>query len=488
MTNNTPLNISWHKEEIEQWVAAGLVPEELLHPSKFREFADYIATNYEMLTNHYKYPSKEETWQVTLPPIEELDKTYELQVIDTITGKVVKVLNKAAHFELCDGAVLQVNAKELEKWKRETKSVKSLSKEQKDDLKSFISQKTPDRPLTRKEIVTFIEEIRKPKKTRKYRQAGHLGDQKLKYTSQKNKPLNLLTETLIKIKDSKLEIKAEGIKLTVQENKLVHALNRILFDKSENSSNSKASDFYEGNMKGELCTYGQIKTKPAVIRFKPAELYKAYVGHDKYSGHDINFIHGITRQLESKKVLIRYDRVKKVEINKTTEERTDRIEDFQPLIKIKSFIPDLTNEEKERLNSGDNSIRDTKGEIIIELNPIFTDQIDTKFIEYPVDTNRRLVIAAGGHRKVTESMTTLMEWAHREISAKRYKSPLNEDTLHQLLGLEKYVKQNRKKRLEDRIAKDIEAITNMGIILSHERVNNETGGLKYVFKLNKDYQ
>jgi len=185
MTNNTPLNISWHKEEIEQWVAAGLVPEELLHPSKFREFADYIATNYEMLTNHYKYPSKEETWQVTLPPIEELDKTYELQVIDTITGKVVKVLNKAAHFELCDGAVLQVNAKELEKWKRETKSVKSLSKEQKDDLKSFISQKTPDRPLTRKEIVTFIEEIRKPKKTRKYRQAGHLGDQKLKYTSQK---------------------------------------------------------------------------------------------------------------------------------------------------------------------------------------------------------------------------------------------------------------------------------------------------------------
>jgi len=74
----------------------------------------------------------------------------------------------------------------------------------------------------------------------------------------------------------------------------------------------KASDFYEGNMKGELCTYGQIKTKPAVIRFKPAELYKAYVGHDKYSGHDINFIHGITRQLESKKVLIRYDRVKKL--------------------------------------------------------------------------------------------------------------------------------------------------------------------------------
>jgi len=37
-------------------------------------------------------------------------------------------------------------------------------------------------------------------------------------------------------------------------------------------------------------------------------------------------------------------------------------------------MPDLTAEEKERLDNGDNSVREAKGEIVIALNPIFTDQ------------------------------------------------------------------------------------------------------------------
>ncbi|MEG1542838.1 MAG: hypothetical protein RR302_04595 [Victivallaceae bacterium] len=105
--------------------------------------------------------------------------------------------------------------------------------------------------------------------------------------------------------------------------------------------------------------------------------------------------------MKQKKVLIKYDRIKKI---KNGKDLTDRIEDFQSLIKIILFMPDLTLEEKERLDKGDNSIRDAKGEIVIALNPIFTDQIDTKFIEFPIDTNRRLVIAAGGHNKVTASV------------------------------------------------------------------------------------
>lgn len=193
-------------------------------------------------------------------------------------------------------------------------------------------------------------------------------------------------------------------------------------------------------------------------------------------------------QLESKKVLIKYDRIKKVKKGQKIETLTDRIEDFQSLIKIISFIPDLTNEEKERLDSGDNSMRETRGEIVIGLNPIFIDQIDTKFIEFPVDTNRRLVIAVGGHNRVTSSMMTLMEWMLRELSNKRYRSEINEEKLPYLLGLDKYIKQNRKKLLQERIGKDIEAVTNMGIILRHEKIQNSTGGFKWIFYLNKDYE
>ena len=122
------------------------------------------------------------------------------------------------------------------------------------------------------------------------------------------------------------------------------------------------------------------------------------------------------------------------------------------------------------------------------MNPIFRDQIDTKFIEFPEDTNRRLVIAAGGHKKVTTSMNILMEYMLREMSAKRYRAEINEENLPYVIGLEKYVKEKRKKLLQERIEKDIQAIINIGIILNAEKKPNKIGGMKWIFQLNKEYE
>lgn len=483
------MNASWSKAELDQWVAENLIPQALLDASNKRDLAAYITENLEKLRSKKR---NEEGY--SRPPLSDAqDATHEFHVIDARTGNIVSVLERAANFELCDGIVLQVKAKELEEWKEEANNVKKLTEEQGKELKEVILKFENNRLLSRKEIVALIEEIRKPKKTQKYRHSGHLVDQKLKYSDghspQANMLENLSIELKQEIKESKIEIKAEGIKLTPPENKLIHALNRILYEKSQNTRDPKKGNFYEGNGPSQIVPYGEdLQAKAVVLKFKPAELYKAYIGHDRYSSHDMDFINATLRQIESKKVLIKYDRIKKVIKNKKTETLTDRIEYFESLIKIILFTPDLTNEEKARLDKGDMSIREIKGEMIIGLNPIFTDQIDTKFIEFPVDTNRRLVIAAGGHKKVTSSMMTLMEWALREISAKRYRSEINEEKLPYLLGLEMYVKQNRKKRLQERISKDIDAIINMGIILKSERLQNATGGFKWVFHLNEDYE
>ena len=140
------------------------------------------------------------------------------------------------------------------------------------------------------------------------------------------------------------------------------------------------------------------------------------------------------------------------------------------------------------LDKGDNSIRESKGEMVIALNPIFTDQIDTKFIDIPADTNRRLVIAAGGHNKVTSSMHILMEWMLRDLSAGRTKREFNEENLPYVLGLENYLNQGRKKKLNERIAKDVQAMVNLGILLEASKQPNSTGGMKWVFQLNADYK
>ena len=360
--------------------------------------------------------------------------------------------------------------------KRNSEKARKLTNKQNENLQGFVSKYG-----------------RETSKSEKYRQSGHLIDEKLKHSGQrKNKDIfdSISNETKQKIEESKIEVKVEGIKLTPPENKLLHALARILHEKSSNTKDSKSSGFYEGNAVAELVSYGKNKSKAEVLRFKPTELYKAYVGNKNYSGHDAKFINNILHQLENKKFLIRHDRVKKVKIGKTgkTKRLTDRIEEFQSLIRIRSFIPDLTDEEKQKLDRGNHSISEMKAEIIVVLNPIFTDQIDTKFVEFPVDTNRRLVIAAGGHKKVTSSMMTLMEWMHREISAKRYIIEINEDKLPYILGLDNYVKQRRKKKLQERISKDIEAITNMGIILQTYKESNSTKGYKWVFHLNENYE
>ena len=477
--------ISYTNKEVKVWAKAGLIPENLLKPSEKIELFNYIRSNKKKLYAHYKEDSKEDKYQITIPPPNELNKAYELQVIEKKTGKVVKILEQRSRFNLCDNVILEVKAKELEQWEKETIAAKQLTKEQSKNLETFVKEK---KPLTRQEIVTFIEEIQKPRKPTKYRQSGHLVDEKLKYTkpNQQYNLFNIISpETKQKIEEARTEVKAEGIKLTAPENKIINTLNQILHEKSQ-TQNPNKPDFYIGNSEPISSPYGSNpKQKAPVLKFKPAELYKAYTGKDCYSGADILFINKTLHQVEAKKFLIKYDRIKKI---KNGKKLTDRIEEFSSLIKILAFYPNLTEEEKKKLDNGDTTIWKDKGEIVVAFNPIFTDQIDTKFIEFPVDTNRRLVIAAGGHKKVTASTMTLMEYLLREMSAKRCHSQINEDNLQCMLGLEKYVKEKRKKRLQERIEKDIQAMINMGIVLSCEKLPNALGNIKYIFHLNKDYE
>ena len=469
-------DINFTQKELMKTVKADLVPQELLKQHESVKHFDQIKKTKNKNKTNYNSKIKE-----------------DILVIDKKIEGAVNVLENGSFFNLYEGVCLRINEKELPEWEKEAKEAKNLNDEQKKTFKKVLDNYPLDKPLTRKEIVTLIEEVRKPQlKSKKYRHAGHFLDQKLKYQKEQNQ-LSLfdilLPETQQKIQESRVEVTAEGIKLTYAENKLVHALNLLLCEKSQNAD-PESDSFYSGNAQSELVPYGvpDQQAKAPVLKFKPSELYKAFMGTKEYSGADIKFINSTLYQLEEKKVLIKYDRVKTVIDGKKTKTLTDRIEDFQSLIKIVLFIPDLSDLEKSKLNSGDNNIRSAKSELIIALNPIFRDQIDTKFIEFPEDTNRRLVIAAGGHKKVTTSMNILMEYMLREMSAKRYRAEINEENLPYVIGLEKYVKEKRKKLLQERIEKDIQAIINIGIILNAEKKPNKIGGMKWIFQLNKEYE
>lgn len=278
---------------------------------------------------------EEKPYRVTLPPSQEWEDGPNLQVVDRKTGKVVKTLQQVREFEMCEGVLLQVKTKELEKWEKETAKAKELTKAQNEHLKTFISQCGKSRPLTRKEIVTFIEEIRKPPKPQRYRQSGHLVDQKLKYKTKPDSQLTLFDHLSPRAQEEiqKYELKVEGIHLTPPQDKLINTLNKILHNKSEHSD-CRSPSFYLGNDTPGLTPYGNHEAPSAVIRFTPHELYSEYIGSKDYSGADIAFIKEVLGQVSDKKFLITYDRHRKVKNGKKTEKLVDKIVEFQPLIKI----------------------------------------------------------------------------------------------------------------------------------------------------------
>jgi hypothetical protein len=476
------------EKELKEWIKAGLIATDLLVQEKKPELLKYISENRKKLFEHYC--DEDLPNYIVLPPTSQLAEAYELYVIDRKTGEIVSTLHQVAKLQLSEKITLSIKAKELSLWEKDIAAAKNFTVEEIENLEEFVAEKGHQRPLSRQEIATCIKEIQKRKnKSKKYRQSGHLVDQNLKYPKPGKEESKIeKAETRKKIEDYGVQVVAEGIRLTEPESKLQHTLAKLLRDNSQNNKYPHEDDYYFGNQTPVPTTYCGREQKAAVIRFKRPDLYKAYLCKETYSGAEAEFIDSLLVQFESKKFLIRYDHVKKVSNGKVTETRTDRIEDFASLIKIVYFYPNLTESEKEKLDKGDTVLREKKEEVILAYHPIFTDQIDTKFVEFPDDTNRRLVIAARGWNRVTIAMRRLMEWCLREISAGRDRVEINEENLIPLLNLEKYAKQKRIKLLNESIEKAIEAIKNMGIIVHAERTNNSNGGKKWKFILNLKYE
>ena len=289
------------------------------------------------------------------------------------------------------------------------------------------------------------------------------------------------------IEEAKVEVKSIGICLTPSEDKLINAIYKLLHDKSE-TRDTHSENFYGGNVPGQVVSYGGHEAPSAYLKIKPSELYKEYLSKEDYSGKEIDNVKSVLQCLAKKQFLIIYDRQRKIQNGKKIETRTDRIEAFQSLIQIVTYIEDLTDIEIKKLDEGSGEdIREQKGELVIALNPLLTDQINSKYVEYPPDINRRTIIAAGGHRHVTESINALRDYMIRELSNKRHKPEINADKLPYLLKLGTYVEQYRKKLIKERIEGAINTVKRLGIIQTVEMQIGAEGQEKYVFTLNPDF-
>ena len=352
-------------------------------------------------------------------------------------------------------------------------------------------QETPESP----EPVIIKKAAPKPKAKKKvetFRQSGHSVDQKLIHSrSGSGSGLAGLFESLSPSLQSKIkdEVLVEGIKISPAEDRLLMAIVKMLWIKSTKDKNGNL--IKAGNLPAHTDMYGGENTEFPALRFTPAELYKEYTGNPEYSGAEVQYIKDTISKLEERKFLIVYKRKYRQQNAKGKEEhREQRIEEYMSLLRIVRYF-DLTKEEAAKIDKGDRDLKEKKGEIIVILNPIFTDQIDTKFIEYPADINKRTAIAAGGARKVTQSINNLRDHLLRAVSSNRGKgvaaTEVNADKLPFLLGLDNYVRDSRKKLVADNIKKAVETVVNMGLVQEVKETKGAQGQDKYIFLLNLEY-
>ncbi len=314
-----------------------------------------------------------------------------------------------------------------------------------------------------------------------FRVSGHYIDQKLKNTKSDN--IERLFDTLSpQVRDSIQGIKVlvQGIRLDPFEDRVLNAIIKLL--------NLKSGKDLQGNLPAVQNLYGGTMTSYPKLRITPHELYTEVSGTKNYSGKEIQNIKAVLMRLQEKKFLIMYQRHRKEVRQNKIVEVIDVIQEYQSLFRIISYYEGLTKTELSQLADEESDVSSTKGEAIFLLNPVFVDQIDTKFIEYPEDVNLQTAIAMGGPNKLTAAMTQLRDYIMRIISGNRNsrnsKHIIDKETLIDLLGLSEIAKEGRAKRVKNRIDEAIELCYKMSLITAHKEIVGKKGQQQIEFAIN----
>ncbi len=415
-------------------------------------------------------------------------KIEELQKEKTVLIELIEDIN-LSYFEEATEMEAKVVGKEFSKKEIEilhahadknNAEVETLEKELGRGL-------NPDE-LGKKAAEGYIDALRKIYQERlkgdkkgKFRRSGHLTDQILKYNYPKDRQPSLFdilqSETLKDIEVAGVEVTqiVEGIKLSPSETKVIDCLCKLLHENSQ-TSDAKKEGYYTGNLSPELEEYGGGEITPAPkLAFTLYELTKEYKGGEYVAGKDIENVKQILTGLDSKRFLLSYVETTRKKDGGRIERK---IEDFSKLIHIVKISHTEYNKEDIELSK--------KEETVILLNPIFRRQIDSKFILYPNDINKRTIIAYGSHN-VSDITLRLRDYLLRLHSSPKMSREITLDRLYYLVA-EKWMRESRKKKVKEYTEKALETVKALGLLLSYEIKTASTGEPKIVFTLNKDWE
>jgi len=335
-----------------------------------------------------------------------------------------------------------------------------------------------------------VEEV---EKKGKFKRSGHLTDQMLKYSYPKdNNRQPSLFDSLEDATKKAIETVGgvevteivEGIKLSSSETKVIDCLCKLLHENSQ-TLDPKKEDYYSGNKPAVInpetnksdvvMNYAGEPTTASKLAITLYSLTKEYKGGELITGKDVENVSKILLDLSNKKFLLKYKEETKI---KNGNRRVREIELYHSILSLPNYRDIIYNKEGVELSK--------REETLIVLHPIFKRQIDSKFILYPNDINKRTIIANGGH-KIPEITLRLREYLVRLHSSPKMSREINLDRLYYLLN-DKYMSENRKSLVKKQLQTALETVKTLGLLLDYKTETGATGEPKIIFTLNKDWE
>lgn len=276
----------------------------------------------------------------------------------------------------------------------------------------------------------------------------------------------------------------DGIDLTASEHKIIYSICKLLHNKSQTKDPTR-EDYYTGDAGAIMVPSKSIeapgeKVPAPRIYCTLYEITREYLGGANPSGKHIENVESILTDLKDQKFRFTYKQTIKKK-GKADIERV--ITGERPLLHIDLATEKVGEEE-------------TLREKIITLEPIFRNQIESKFLLYPQDHIKRIE-EAWGSKKIPSFLYSMVDYLNSIRSAKgeqpkgrnarEIKHSIYVSNLFKKID-PKTLSQGRKTRIQNNTEKALDLCKNIGLLADYEIGTGKTGEKMYIFYINKEWE
>lgn len=370
--------------------------------------------------------------------------------------------------------------KKANKLLKEMKNYQDQEKTETMDFIKFLIEKKED-------LIRLIDS----EKNTTFRQSRELIDNKLTRKPIESAQLSLFDNIDEKEKkianpnhDQSAQPIIKGLDLSPAEDRLVHTLS-LLISKHSEKRNQDSPEYYMGNQERGVTTLNSIELETARLMISPHELYSNYLGRDDYNTDHIQFILQSLNNLSKKNFLV------SLTIPKGTGQkgkRFDKLRTYLPLFQVVILNKDLTETESQEIENNQLLVEGKRGKFLFRFNPIFTNSIRERYVEFPEDIHLRIARSSGKKGRVSQCTNLMRDFLFREKQQKRYTVVRDEETLFRILNLEKMRKEGRKKKVNEMLQKSFDIFLKIELLKDIQKSLGKKGQVQYTMEINPDFK